>query len=98
MRTAFIFLLLAILALAFFYWHADVFLTAETIDFHLHDTYVVVDWQSAIILLTLSIGTIFFLGGLLGTGFRSRGFRAGFLLFLVADIGLVLYVYYLLSS
>jgi heme/copper-type cytochrome/quinol oxidase subunit 1 len=90
MRTAFIFLTIAILLLLLFWWKTDVQLSGSTIDIHVHDTYFVIDRLQFVLFFIVILGIFFTLGGLFGTRFRNKAFLITFLVFLAAGI----YIFY----
>jgi hypothetical protein len=85
MKGALTSLLLAIALLMLLYWKSDVFLTAKTIDIHLHDTYYIVSYKHLAAALFLFLGTFFSLGGLIRTRARSRLFLVLTILFVAVD-------------
>ena len=81
MKTALVFLLMGIIALAVLYATSNVVVTETTVDLHLYDNYINVDRSSLIIIIVLFLGILFTLGGIFGTGFRNKFFLFLFLIF-----------------
>jgi len=87
MKTALIFLVIAIGILVLLWLSVDVWLGDSTLDIHYHDNYFVVHpWYFGLIVSMLFAGTFFSVGGVIGTKFLNRVFIALVLIFLIADI------------
>lgn len=93
MKTALIFLAVAILVLLLFYSGVDIWFTKTTIDIRFHDTYFVISHPHIFLVLLLYLGTFFFLGGIIGTRFRNKIFLTLFIVILAADIIIIWKVY-----
>jgi len=100
MKTALIFLIVAILILVFLWTRVNVFSfrDATTIDIHVHDTYYVIDRWFVIIMIILFPGTLSSLGGVIGTGVRNKFFLIAFIIFVIADLYIVYWVWSLFKS
>ena len=70
----------------------------ETVDIHLGYTYVTMDYLRFTCLAALLLLNFFTLGGVLGTGFRSRFFLVLLLLSALLDAALAWYIVTLLNS
>ena len=86
MKGAWIALLIGILLLALCYMSITSWFRATTIDFHIHDTYYIITYRFLMIFIILFLGTLFSLGGAVGTAFRHRYFLITLLVFAAADI------------
>jgi hypothetical protein len=86
MKTALIFLAIAILLLVLIYSRVDIWFSESTIDVHIHDTYFVITRWHAIFLITLFLGTFSSLGGVIGTRFHNKFFLIAFILFTAFDL------------
>lgn len=86
MKTALIFLVVAILILILFYSGVDIWFAKTTIDIHFHDSYYVIAHLQIFLGLLLYLGTFFFTGGIIGTRFRNKIFLIPFLIFLAFDL------------
>jgi hypothetical protein len=62
----------AIFILLLLVWRWKWFRTADTIDIHFHDTYIVLYKWHAALLLVAFIGFFTIMGSLIYTGFRNR--------------------------
>jgi heme/copper-type cytochrome/quinol oxidase subunit 1 len=89
MKTAVIFLAIAILLLVFIYARIDVWFSETTIDLHIHDTYFVIARWHAIFLIILFLGTLSSLGGVIGTRLQNKFFLIAFILFIAFDLYIV---------
>jgi cytochrome c oxidase subunit 1 len=98
MKTALIFLALAILLLVLFWWRFDVWFSDSTIDIHVHDTYYVIARWHAVLVTILFLGTFSSFGGVIGTRFRNKFFLIAVTIFLLADAYITWQVYSLLNS
>jgi hypothetical protein len=90
MKTALIFLVVAILILVLLWSRVDIWFSESTIDIHVHDTYFVIARWHFILLIILILGTISSLGGVIGTRLRNKPFLISFLIFLAIDAYLYL--------
>ena len=98
MKTALIFLAIAVLLLVLLYSQVDVWIGNSTIDIHVHDTYfVVVRWE-VILVIILFLGTFSSLGGVIGTRFHNKFFLIVFILFIAVDLYIVWSVYSLFKQ
>lgn len=93
MRVAIVFLLVGIVLISLVLQKAAVQLTRATIDLHIHDTYVVIDWWHFINGVLLICLLFFSLGGVIGTGFKSKAFNSTLLVTLLL-IGGIIWCYY----
>lgn len=93
MRVAVIFLVAGIILLSLFLYPALVRSDSTTVDFHFHDTYLVIQMLHFVIVIGLFALTLFGLGGVIGTGFRSKAFLLTFLIAILLD-GLVAWSIY----
>ena len=93
MRTALIFVAVAVLVLTLLYLLTDVWFRPSSIDIHVHDTYFVINRPHVLLLLLLYLGTFFLLGGTIGTKLKNKVFLILFLVFLAADVYLFWNVY-----
>jgi hypothetical protein len=80
MRTALVFLIIGILTLCILYWQFQILITPKTVEFNFSNAYIIIDLQHVILLTGVFLLTLFSVGGLLGTGFRSPFFIILFLL------------------
>jgi hypothetical protein len=86
MKTALIFLVIAVVILILLWLSVDVWLGNSTVDIRFHDTYLAIHpWYLALIVSILFLGTFFFIGGAIGTKLQNRFFVAFLLLFVAAD-------------
>ena len=85
MKGALIGLAIAITLLALAYFKLAVYRTKTSIDFHVHDTYFVIDNTVAIVFALLVMGTFFSTGGLIGTQAKNKVFWLLAVLFLLID-------------
>ena len=98
MKTAIIFLLAGIAVLAFFYVKTPVTFNQSTVDIYVHDTYFIITNLIFFTAIFMSLGTLFSIGGVLGTGCRNRFFLILFIVLLLADILLIWKFYNMLYS
>jgi hypothetical protein len=88
MKVAIIFLVIGIALLCLFLYSTIVHSNSKSIDLHLFDTYFIIDKLNFIIGVVLFLLTLFSLGGVIGTGFRSKAFLLTFFIAFVLN-GLV---------
>ncbi len=93
MKTAIFFLLVGLGILAFLYYSFDIRFTG-TLDIHYKDTYLIIDYSHVIWVVSLFLATMFSVGGLLGSGFRSKIFLLLFIACL-CGIGYVIWQVYI---
>ena len=93
MKTALIFLVVAILILLLLWFRTDVWFTNATVDIHFHDTYFVSTRFSFVVFVILFLGTLSSLGGIIGTRFRNKFFLFAFIIFSAADGYLIWNIY-----
>jgi ABC-type multidrug transport system permease subunit len=93
MRTAFIFLTIIALLLTFFLARSGIWFRRDSVDIHVHDTYIVFTYFAFIAFVFLLLGTFFSIGGTLGTGFKNKYFLWILFLFLALD-GFLIWKYY----
>lgn len=93
MKGALIALLIGISLLLFLYLKLDIYRGKTSFDIHLHDTYFQVDYVSAIVLVLISLGTFFSIGGVIGTHLRNKSFWILMVLFLSIDTYFVVKFY-----
>ena len=93
MKTALIFLVVAILILILLWFRTDVWFTNSSVDIHFHDTYFVTTRFSFVLFVILFLGTLSSLGGVIGTRFGNRAFAILVLIFLLADAYVVWSMY-----
>jgi hypothetical protein len=86
MKIAFIFLALGLIILWIIWSRVPMMIGTSTIDIHIHDTKVVIGFVHLALFLLLFLGTLFFVGGVIGTQFKRKGFTIPFVVFLLADI------------
>jgi hypothetical protein len=89
MKTALIFLAIAVLLLVLVYSRIDIWFSESTIDIHIHDTYFVIARWHSIPLVILLLGTISSLRGAIGTKFQNKFFLIALILFIVVDLYVV---------
>lgn len=85
MKTALAFLLVAISLLSLIWWRLDVYDSKSAVDIHFHDTYFVIYRPYIILVIFLFLGTIFSLGGTIGTRFRNKIFLIALIIFVAID-------------
>lgn len=93
MKTALIFLAIAIVLLFLFWLKVDVWFGDSTIDIHFHDTYFVIACWHFILFVFLILGTFSSLGGIIGTKFKNKLFIAVLLIFLAVDAYIIWNLY-----
>jgi hypothetical protein len=93
MKTALIFLGVAILILILLWSRVDVWFTDSTIDIHVHDTYFVIPRWHIIFFAILFLGTFSSLGGVIGTRFRNKFFIVFLIIFVVIDTYIIWHLY-----
>lgn len=98
MKTALIFLVIAILILLLLWSRVDIWFGNSTIDIHIHDTYFVIARWHFILLIILILGSISSLGGVIGTRFQNKAFITFFFIFLAVDAFIAWEVYNLFHS
>lgn len=89
MKTALIFLAIAVLLLVLIYSRVDIWFSESTIDIHIHDAYFVIARWHVILLITLFLGTFSSLGGVIGTRFHNKFFLIAFIFFIAFDLYIV---------
>lgn len=89
MKTALIFLGIAVLLLILIYSRVDIWFSESIIDIHIHDTYFVIARWQAILLIILFLGTFFSSGGVIGTRFHNKFFLIALVLFIAVDLYMV---------
>ncbi|RYY65556.1 MAG: hypothetical protein EOO12_06710 [Chitinophagaceae bacterium] len=94
MKTALFFVFLFVLLLAALSWRGYLAFTPNSVDVRVEDTYVMLERSTFAVLVLLLSATCFSLGGLLGTGFRSRMFWIAFLLVALAWSGVAAFLYW----
>jgi len=92
MKTAFAFLFAGIILLIFLYSKGAIFFTGSTIDIHLHDTYYIIAYFHLIVLVVLFLGTLFAIGGILGTLLRNKYFIWMTFIFFLVDVFFIVQV------
>lgn len=80
MKTAVVFLTIGIILLTIVSFKTNAKFAASTVDIHVHDTVFVVPYFYISILSLLFLGTLFSIGGVIGTKFRGKIFIILFLL------------------
>lgn len=85
MKGAVIALAIGIILLFALYEKANIYNTSGTFDIHLHDTYYVLSYSTVVVFVLLFLGTLFSAGGLIASGFKSKGFWIAMVLFLFSD-------------
>lgn len=98
MKGALIALLAGVALVFYIYFKLAINKSKTAIDFHLHDTYLVLDYTTAIILALILLGTFFSIGGLISTRFSSKLFWVLAVLFLSAGSYYAVSFYHAFSS
>ena len=90
MKGAIICLALGLCIFLVLFGREHIFSGKDTIDIHLHDTfYVIAKWHFYLFLF-LFLSTISFIGGVIETRFKNKGFLIGMLILLAIDIYLII--------
>lgn len=98
MKTALIFLAIAILLLILFGLNVNIWFRDSAIDVHVHDTYYVIARWHLILAIVLFLGTFSLLGGVLCTRFKNKFFLIAFIIFLGVDLYVIWKIYSLFNS
>jgi hypothetical protein len=85
MKSALVFLVIGIVLLAVLLSTLHIWRGASTIDIHVHDTMYVLPYTIFIFFILLILGTFFFLGGAIGTGFKNKYYLIPLFLFVLMD-------------
>jgi hypothetical protein len=86
MKGALIGLFIGLTLLVFLYLKLAPYRSSSSFDIHVHDTYFVLNYLSAIGFCLIILGTFFAIGGIIGTQFKGKLFWILALLFLSIDI------------
>jgi len=96
MKTAFIFTFFGVILLLILWIGFPIIVGVNTVDIHIHDTKLVIHSNQLFIrlsiLLILFLGTLFTLGGTVGTRVRKKGFAFAFAVFFLLDFTCLLYM------
>lgn len=86
MKGAFIALMIALAILILFLVASKIYSTQGTVDIQFHDTYFVLSHASVLVFILLFLGTLFSIGGIIGTHFKSTVFWVLLVAFICVDI------------
>lgn len=92
MKTAFVFLISGLLLAALAFYRSGIWFRSDSVTLHFSDTYLVVSYLPFACVIALFALNLFSVGGVLGTGFRSKGFLLVLLLALLLDAALWWYL------
>ena len=93
MKGALIALFIGLAILVIFFSGVKKYRSKGTIDIHVYDTYLVLDYAFIIIFILLFLGTFFSIGGIIGSYFKSKLFWILSILFLSIDTYYILKYY-----